>query len=128
MYDMCFACGKNNPISLGLNFESSGENTVKCDFTPAPVHQGYEGIVHGGIVSTLLDEAMVSAIIEKGVEAVTAELNVRFRQESIIGQRLLIEGKISRQKSRLIFTEARIVDEEGNIKASASAKFMVLTE
>lgn len=126
MNDMCFACGKDNPISLGLKFESIGEDKVAAEFEPRAEHQGYEGIIHGGIVSTLLDEAMVSAIAAKGIEAVTAELNIRFKEETKLGEKLRIEGYISKQKSRLIFTEGVLSNQNGDIKARAKAKFMVV--
>jgi len=127
MYDMCFACGKDNPISLGLNFNSVGENKVTAVFEPGREHQGYEGIIHGGIISTLLDEAMVSAIIANGIEAVTAELTVRFKEETRLGEKLRVEGYITNNKSRLIFTEGILTNENGDIKAKARAKFMVVT-
>jgi len=126
MYNMCFACGKDNPISLGLKFESIDENKVATYFTPKPVHQGYENIIHGGIVSTLLDEAMVTAIVASGLEAVTAELNIRFKEETKLGEILRVEGYIRKQKSRLIFTEGILTNQNGVIKAKAEAKFMII--
>lgn len=126
MDDMCFACGKDNPISLGLKFKTISENKVVAEFNPKDEHQGYKGIIHGGIVSTLLDEAMVSAIAANGVEAVTAELNVRFKGEIRLGEKLRIEGYIKKQKSRLIFTEGIILNKDGEVKAKAKAKFMII--
>ncbi|MFP4661305.1 MAG: PaaI family thioesterase [Halanaerobiales bacterium] len=126
MYDMCFACGKDNPISLGLKFDSIDKNTVSTNFTPRIEHQGYEGIIHGGIVSTLLDEAMVTAIIASGIEAVTAELNIRFKEETRLGEKLEVKGYIVKQKSRVIFTEGIVANQNGDIKARAKAKFMVM--
>ncbi|MFW5991743.1 MAG: PaaI family thioesterase [Halanaerobiaceae bacterium] len=125
MYDMCFACGRDNPISLGLDFQVSGNNRVEAEFKPGQNHQGYEGIVHGGIVSTLLDEAMVTAIIESGYEAYTAELRVRFREEIKVDEELKIRGYILDKKSRLVFTEAEVCDLGGKVKARAEGKFMI---
>ncbi|MFW6034802.1 MAG: PaaI family thioesterase [Halothermotrichaceae bacterium] len=124
MYDMCFACGNDNPISLRLKFEKVADNKVEAEFIPKPVHQGYEGIIHGGIVSTLLDEAMVTAVIVQDVEAVTAEINIRFKEEIIVGEKLKIMGYTKGGKGRLVFTEGVIKNSNGKIKAKAKAKFM----
>lgn len=124
MYDMCFACGKDNPISLGLKFVNNGDNGVEAEFIPGQVHQGYEDIIHGGIVSTLLDEAMVTAIVNSGQEAFTAELKVRFKEEIRVGEKLMVTGYITGHKGRLIFTEGEICAKDGKIKARAKAKFM----
>ncbi|MEJ6952308.1 PaaI family thioesterase [Natronospora cellulosivora (SeqCode)] len=126
MYDMCFACGKDNPISLGLKFDLIDNNKVKAIFSPKEEHQGYEGIVHGGIVSTLLDEAMVSAIVAKGSEAVTAELKIRFKDSIKVGEELHIFGYISKEKSKMICTEGEIRNKEGQLKARGEAKFMLV--
>jgi len=125
---MCFACGQENPISLGLKFKEIDENTVKGEFTPGENHQGYDGIMHGGLIATLLDEAMAYVIGFKDIQAFTAELNIRFRTAVEIGKRLEIIGEYKDSKKSSIanvyYTEAKIFDEEGNLKAKAKAKFM----
>jgi uncharacterized protein (TIGR00369 family) len=124
MYDMCFACGKNNPISLGLKFRQTDQNKVVAEFIPGLNHQGYDGIMHGGLVTTLLDEAMVTAIIKEGIEAVTAAINVRFKNPVPIGEKLTVIGYITGNKSRLITTAGYIENSRGEIVATAEAKFM----
>ncbi len=50
----CYVCGKKNPAGLGVDFEIDREaRSISANFTPSDIHQGYEGIVHGGILSTL---------------------------------------------------------------------------
>ncbi|MCL4458991.1 MAG: PaaI family thioesterase [Chloroflexi bacterium] len=75
----CFACGPHNPIGLHLNFQpvSDGVATI---FTPQRQHQGYQGIMHGGLVATLLDEAVTYAIAHKFGMAVTGELTTRLHR------------------------------------------------
>lgn len=125
---MCFACGQENPISLGLKFEEIDSDSVRGEFTPGKNHQGYDGIMHGGLIATLLDEAMAYVIGFKEIKAFTAELNVRFRTAVEIGKQLEIIGKFKGSKKSSIanvyYTEAEIYDEEGNLKAKAKAKFM----
>jgi uncharacterized protein (TIGR00369 family) len=125
---MCFACGQENPISLGLKFEKIDGNRVKGEFTPGENHQGYDGIMHGGLIATLLDEAMAYVMGFKDIQAFTAELNIRFRTAVEIGKKLKIIGEFKKSKKSSIanvyYTEAKIFDEEGNLKAKAKAKFI----
>lgn len=125
---MCFACGEKNPISLGLKFKELSENKVKAEFIPAENHQGYDGIIHGGLTATLLDEAMAHVIGFKGIKAFTAELNVRFRKAIEIGEKLEIIGYYKKSKESSIavvhYTAAEIFDQNANLKAKAEAKFI----
>jgi hypothetical protein len=59
----CFACGSRNPQGLHLCFETGPDGCVAAPWQPSPIFQGYEGIIHGGIISTVLDEAMAKAVI-----------------------------------------------------------------
>jgi uncharacterized protein (TIGR00369 family) len=125
---MCFACGENNPISLALKFEEVTEDKVQAEFIPEEYHQGYKGIIHGGLTATLLDEAMAHVIGFKGIKAFTAELNIRYRKAIEIGEKLKLIGKYkSSKKSSIVvvhYTQAEIFDEKGNLKAKAEAKFI----
>ena len=58
----CFVCGEENPSGLHLKF-SANKGKIQTEFIPRKIHQGYKNIVHGGIISTLLDEAMVKAAL-----------------------------------------------------------------
>jgi uncharacterized protein (TIGR00369 family) len=125
---MCFACGEENPISLALKFEKIEENKVKAEFIPGEYHQGYKGIIHGGITATLLDEAMAHVLGFKGIKAYTAELNIRYRKAIEIGKKLEIIGEYKSSKKSSIanvyYARAEIIDNNGNLKAEARAKFI----
>src|SRR5688500_12117637 len=75
----CFGCGDENPIGLRLRFAPVGDG-VRASFIPGPEHQGFDNVIHGGIISTVLDEAMAWATARAGFWAVTGEMQVRFRQ------------------------------------------------
>ncbi len=123
--NMCFACGTDNPISLKLDFELKDENTAETTFNPKKVHQGYGGIMHGGLVTTLLDEAMAKVLELNKVVAVTGEINVRFKKAVKIDQELRIRGELKdNYKNKLYFTEAYLYGDNDDLLASAEAKFM----
>ena len=120
----CFACGSQNPFGLKLSFEEK-DDTYISHFTGQPQHQGYDGIMHGGIVSTLLDEIMARYLYAKGMNAVTARLEVRYLKPTPIGVPLLIKGHIVRQKGRIYETEGTISLPDGTVTAQGTAKVFV---
>ena len=75
----CFACGHDNPIGLKLLFELDGEGRSVATFVPQRNFQGFSKVLHGGIVCTLLDEAMAWAMILHGYSGATVSLRVKFR-------------------------------------------------
>ncbi len=121
----CFACGPDNPMGLKLTFYEE-DDTYKTTFTAEKQHQGYNGIVHGGIVSTLLDEVMARYIYSKGIQAVTARLEVRYRNPTPIGQKLLISGKIVSQRRKMYELSGTICLEDGTVTAEGKAIVMAV--
>jgi len=126
-YDSCFACGRENPIGLKLQFVY--DDGVACAQFGSPVeYEGYPGIIHGGIISTLLDEAMAKAILQSGKKAVTAQLSTKFRKALHTGDAVQVRGWITEAKSRTIRAEAMITGPDGEVIASSEAVFIVLGE
>lgn len=122
--DGCFACGKNNPAGLRVDFELDRDSrTIRGRFEPQAVHQGYANIVHGGILSTLLDEAMVKLAFLLGIPAVTAEMTVKFKAPTAPGDGLTVIGRLTRESRRLIEAESRI-ERAGSVIAEAKGKLM----
>ena len=121
-YGNCFVCGMNNPNGLRLSFEIDEERqTLKSTFIASPTFQGWDGIVHGGIVSTLLDEAMAKLIYELGYQAVTASLEIRFKKPVPIFEPLSIYGEITEVSKRLIRAKAHIANKDGTILATGTS-------
>lgn len=118
--EWCFACGLNNPIGLKLKFSEQGDTYV-ANFVPGPEHQGYNGIMHGGLVSTLLDEIMAGYMYAKGFKAVTAKLEVRFRQPTPIGENLTISGWITGQRGKMYELAGKVVLPDGTVTAEGKA-------
>ena len=76
---LCFGCGMNNPIGLKLKF-TRDEDMLRTEFTPDKTHQGWPGLLHGGILGCLLDEVMSNAAYATGNTCLTASVNIRLRQ------------------------------------------------
>lgn len=123
--DMCFACGRNNPIGLKLKFQRDGKG-VKAEFTPTKVYQGWADIVHGGILHCILDEAMSWAAIFEGLYCVTARMETRFRRAALVGEPLVATGYITRNKRRLVETKAEITLKDGTLVAESTATMFVI--
>jgi acyl-coenzyme A thioesterase PaaI-like protein len=125
----CFACGTENPIGLNLQFFSEG-GAVGTEITLDKVYEGWEGIAHGGIVSTLLDEVMSWAILySKRVFIVTRNMTVKYIRPIMIGTPLLITGQMTdTQTFPRIGAEAEIRDREGGLLIKGNAEFVALSE
>lgn len=103
----CFVCGAANPIGLRLQFAQQGEG-VRAEFTPSDLHVGYDGVVHGGIVAALIDDALANIWFMRGEEALTAKIEVRFRREVRPGERLVIMALPTGSKAGLMTARAEV--------------------
>ncbi len=121
-HEWCLLCGSRNPRSLKLNFKN-WEGGVKTGFTPGPDLQGYSGILHGGIVSALLDSAMTHCLFNRGIKALTGDLHVRFLHSVPCKQPLEIRASIVSSRPPLYRLKSELLQGE-KILARAEAKFM----
>ena len=118
----CFVCGAQNPHSLGLRFRQVGAE-VHADFTPAAPQAGFRDIVHGGIISTVLDEAMFwAAACQTKRFCLAAELNVRFVRKVTVVQPLLMVAKFVADRRRVWESSAELRTANGVILATATCK------
>jgi uncharacterized protein (TIGR00369 family) len=124
----CFGCGRQNPIGLKLTFFEDGEY-VSAPWTPLREHQGYQGIVHGGLISTVLDEVMSWAIYTRKLWAVTGSINVRFRKPVNVGEPLTARAWVASVTGRKVDVRAQLVrDSDGQVLAEGSALFIRVPE
>ena len=121
-HEWCLLCGSRNPHSLKLRFEPD-ELGVKADFTPRRDLQGYRGILHGGIVSALLDSAMTHCLFNNGIKAVTGDLHVRFLHSVPYDQPLEIKAWFVSTRKPLYRLKAELL-QGTKVMARAEAKFM----
>jgi acyl-coenzyme A thioesterase PaaI-like protein len=123
----CFACGPDNPIGLKLKFRY-GDGWAETEFTPGELYQGWPGIVHGGIICTLLDEAMGYAFYPEGLNAVTAKTEVRFKHYTPIGETILVTASVTKKTKRLIETQGKVsLKKDGTLLAEATALMYILS-
>jgi len=122
----CFGCGADNPIGLRLKFKVDGDRRVaEAVFTPREEHQGYAGITHGGLIATLLDEAMLKLCWELGIPAVTARLETEIKRPAPVGEELLVRGRLVEDRGRVIKAEAEILNAAGELVATARSTAVV---
>jgi acyl-coenzyme A thioesterase PaaI-like protein len=122
---LCFACGNANERGLHMTFRREGERTI-CDYTPCAYQQGYPGRMHGGIVSTLIDEAMGWAVYHAREWGATARLNIRYRHPVSLDEDLRIEAWMIRNRGRLMELRAEVLDLGGRLLAEGDGVFMKL--
>ena len=125
----CFVCGPHNPIGLKLSFTIDEDNICRSQFTPAENHCGYDGVTHGGIVFSALDDVMANWLFLKGFKAFTAKCEVRYRDALPIGTPVRLEGHCLKQRARLTQMRGLLIREDTeDVVAEAEASFMLSTE
>lgn len=104
----CFGCGRLNPFGLKLVFYVNADQSVWTPWTPTRESEGYTGMAHGGIISTVLDEAMGWAVSSRGIWAVTGRMSVAFRKPVEIGSPTRATGRIVADNRRTLELAAEI--------------------
>ncbi len=119
----CVVCSPANSRSLHVEFAASRGGGVQADFDCDEAFEGYAGMLHGGVVASLLDGAMTNCMFARGIGAVTAELTIRFRHPVAVGTAATVYARIDRSSPPLHLLSAEIV-QDGEAKAIALGKFM----
>ena len=120
---MCFCCGRDNPIGLHLQFDFDGER-VWTTFTPQDYHQGYPGILHGGISYAILDEVIGRVAIAHDLWVVTAKMEVRYRQPVPLDQPIRAMGEIVERKRRVMTARGALYLPDGGLAVEATGTFV----
>lgn len=120
----CVVCGQEHPHGLRIRFGAGPSGSAEAEWTPTSDWEGFEGIIHGGLISTVLDEAMSKAVAATGSRALTGELRVRFRTHVETGSPYRIRGWINERRKRLLRTEATLMTTSGEECAHAWATFV----
>lgn len=121
----CFGCGKENPIGLHLSIRIEATGAVTL-FTPTQAHAGYGDRMHGGLVTTLLDEVMGDYVYRTvGKPAYTARLEVRFHSSVPIGETVRITVVQEKIHGRLVVMSGRVCRADGTLAAEGKATLMI---
>ena len=124
-FNLCFACGKDNPIGLKLNFSYDGKQ-VKSEFIPGKYHQGWRDITHGGILYTLLDEATAYAVLCHGVDScVTVKSQIKFINMASSEIPIQISAQVTNATKRLIEAEGILCLKDNTVIAEIKSLFYV---
>ena len=122
---MCFACGKDNPIGLHIDFFVT-DGVCTAEFTPNENHLSWEDTVHGGIIYSALDDVTGNIPYAMGLVAHTARCEIRYRRPLRKGQTISLKGWTEKQKGRLMVLrgEARLKS-DNELIAECTASFLV---
>jgi acyl-coenzyme A thioesterase PaaI-like protein len=120
----CFVCGPGNPIGLRLTFRLEGE-LCRAEFTPQAAHMGYDGVTHGGIIFSLLDDVMANWLWLNGERCFTARADIRYRAPLPIGTTVCVEGHMVKRRGRLVQLAGRVLRIDSDaVVAEAAGSFM----
>lgn len=125
---LCFVCGTENPHGLGVTFFDDGQR-VFTELTPAAHHQGWPGVLHGGIISAVLDETIgrVAFLHDRWVH--TAKLALRYHKPAPLGQKLRAVGELARDGRRLMEMSGQLtIADTGEVLAEATGTFVPLSD
>jgi uncharacterized protein (TIGR00369 family) len=123
----CFGCGGANEAGMKLTFVQDNTNRkIVGRFTLGERYQGGGGMGHGGIIATLLDEAMGKVCRFRDVRAVTAELTVQYLKPVKVDEEIVVEGYETDQKGRNIFIAGEIRNYAGELLAKGMGRFVVI--
>lgn len=128
-YQRCFACGQRNPYGIHMHFRQE-DNTIVSDFAPREEYQGFPGMLHGGIVAVVLDEALnrTSLLAEHPVWTMTGRLDIRYRRYVPYGPLLRVRATLGMQRGRMTQASGKLTlaEDENIVFAEAQGSFMAL--
>lgn len=106
-----------------MEFVEVSPDVWETTFELRPAHQGHPGLVHGGVLATLLDGAMATCMHRKGMHAVTAELVIRYHKPVNVGEIARLRAEVTEQRGPLYFLQAELIVND-DVKVSATSKFV----
>jgi acyl-coenzyme A thioesterase PaaI-like protein len=123
-FSTCFGCGQENPVGLKLQFTQAGDEAYS-EFTLNENYEGWYGFVHGGIICTILDEAMAYTYFPM-TKGVTAKAEFRFRQPAPIGEPMIVRAKLTKRTRKLLTASAALYLQDGTVLAESTAQAYVI--
>lgn len=124
---MCLVCGLKNPFGLHTSFFELDNSELLAVFKPREEHQSYPGRLHGGIISTILDETIGRAIMigsEGDIWGVTVDLQIRFKKPVLLNEELRVVGRITRDSNRFFEGTGELLLSNGTVAATGHGKYL----
>ena len=124
---MCLVCGLKNPFGLHTSFFELENSELLAIFKPKEEHQSYPGRLHGGIISTILDETMGRAIMiqsDDDIWGVTVDLQIRFKKPVPLDEELRVIGRITKNSSRFFEGTGELLLQNGTVAATGHGKYL----
>lgn len=122
--DHCFVCGTQNPIGLKIPFVFE-HGVCRGTFTPTENHVGFDGVTHGGIIFSVLDDLMANWLFLQQGRGYTAKCEIRYRDPLPVGERIEVECHLTKRKGRLLQLASTATRGDGKLVAEAQASFMI---
>jgi len=123
----CFVCGQNNPDGMRLKFIlDEARQTFVCKFRLSKRYTGPPGHCHGGIIATILDEAMGKVNKLRHVVALTSEITVNYLKPVPLNRPLRVESREVKVKGRKHINMAEILNEKGEVLARSQGLFIAI--
>jgi uncharacterized protein (TIGR00369 family) len=127
-FNGCFGCGPDNPVGLKLAFERTGD-VVRSHTKIARQYAGYRDFAHGGIVATMLDEAMGWAMLHlAGRHGVTKSLRVNYRRPVLVERPIVVIARVTHERDSAVILRAHVEDERGRLLAGAEGEWVAVRE
>ena len=122
-HPFCFVCSGSNPMGLALRYELQPDGSVSSSFIGNCTLEGYSGLLHGGLIATLLDGAMTQCLFARGIRGLTAELRVRYHERVAASDEVFLRAWLEDDAHSLFQLRAELTQGD-RVKASAAGKFM----
>lgn len=128
-YEDCYVCGPTHPHGLHIRFFATPTSEIRARLEPAGWMCGYDDVVHGGVVTALLDELIGWAVsLRNDLLAITGDLTVRFVKPVLVGAAYAGRGRVGKGRGRLWEAEGELVSEDGTVHAMARGRYLLLSE
>jgi acyl-coenzyme A thioesterase PaaI-like protein len=122
---MCLVCGHENPNGLKLKFKVQPDGSVAAVFDCLPLLQSYPNVLHGGVISAILDSAMANALFAVGIVAVTATLEIRFLAPTTTGRFAMVRAWTESGNAHPLYLQRAELIQDRRVMVEAKAKFLV---
>jgi uncharacterized protein (TIGR00369 family) len=119
----CFVCGEKNPGGLQVVIRmDKGRGRAAAEVVFPERFQGWEGVVHGGLLATVLDEVMIYAAGSNGLRCVTGEITIRYIKPARTGEAYRLEGRVTGTKGKITMAESELLGADGAVFVRATGK------